>query len=481
MPLPHTRHWVVALLLFAVQPAWAASEFDGYRIPDHHWSAWSANLTASGRSSGDNISPDFRGHQGQFSVRGGGLLQWGRDSDREQHTLSLSPDVRGFRGTSQRRLGSPVFDELTDRQRQMIEALDVAGTMARYSARAPFGIAGSAVFRGRLSQDWSAREASQRIPPAEARGVSDFNSHSYFYLSSISIGPIVGRVRDATPVLDARTLEDRLTRTHALAQPLSEVGRARLAELLATRSAFRFAHTRPERYFWREVERLLREDGALAGTTLDSWSVLRVLEGVSPNLAPRFTGSSFQVFVTALAIRDHSNSSFQNSFAAFDHDTLIAAIRNQSSSEQNSRRDLASVGYDAEYHRPVGLRWQFDASQQLNWNDAAGALFLFDRLSATWMIADRWRATSNWTHSASSRGRSSSRKIEAWGLRHLAELQYQLEDAWALSLSWQHEQNHDRTHFAREDAFSLGVSYQFSGRFTAPGLIEPMQLAPPNR
>ena len=114
-------------------------------------------------------------------------------------------------------------------------------------------------------------------------------------------------------------------------------------------------------------------------------------------------------------------------------------------------------------------------------SDAADALFLFDRASATWMIADRWRASTNWAHSALSRERAGSRKFAFWNLSHLAELHYQLEDAWALSASWQHTQSHGRTSFAREDAFALGVSYQLFGRFAAPGLLEPMHLEPPNR
>lgn len=482
MPCSRPRFAVaLCLTLLAAQPARAASEFSGYRIPDHHWSAWSANLSASGRSTGSNASPDASSRDGLLSVRGGGVLQWGRDSDREQHALSLSPNLQGFRGTTEFGLGSPRFDERTTRRRQLFEALDVAAAMACYSGRLPLGFAGQALFRSQFAQQWSALGASRRTPPAEMRSVSDFNGHSHEYFSSIAIGPIVGRVRNATPVLDARILEDRLTRTGALTRPLSEAGRARLAELLATRSAFKYAHTRSERYFWREVEQLLQEDGALTASGLDSYSVLRVLEGISPGLAPRFTGASFEVFVTALATRNHSKFSNQSSSSLFDHDTLTALTRSQSASGQRTGRNLASVGYLAEYHRPVGLRWQLDGSQQLTWNDAADALFLFDRASATWMIADRWRASTNWAHSALSRERAGSRKFAFWNLSHLAELQYQLEDAWALSASWQHTQSHGRTSFAREDAFALGVSYQLFGRFAAPGLLEPMHLEPPNR
>lgn len=479
---PRLRHsFVLLALALTAVAARAQSEFAGYRIPDHRWSTWSGNLSASGQRTKFDQPVDARFSDGRLDVQARTSLTWGGDADRSQYALSLAPSFFGTRTSAERHIGAPVRDEGTTRFREAIEALDVFTSGAIYPARLPLGLSGSALFRGQFDQRWLSQSGIVRFPPAESRSVSDENGHSYQYLSSVSMGPIVGRVRNATPVLDARILEDRLARAGSLARPLSEDGRSKLAALLAMRGRLGNAHARPERYFWREVESLLRADGALGEQGLDAYSVLRVLEGVSPGDAQRFVGSSFQVFVTPVARRDHRNAAGRTTNSLYDHDTLVVQGRSEFSSADHARLDALTVGWLAEYHRPIGLRWQVDATQQLSWNDARDVLFVLDRVATTWGISDRWRASSNWTHSVFSRDRSGSRKVGSWVLNHLAEVQYQLEDAWSLGASWTHAQEHGKQTFRRSDSFSLGVSYQFSGHFVAPGLVEPMQLTPPER
>src|SRR5512147_348085 len=216
MSVPRLRSaFVLCFLAFSVQPVHATSEFYGYRIPDHHWSAWSGNLSFSGNRLKSDQTPDFSGTDGRLDFNAATSLVWGRDSDREQHALSLRPSVAGARRGSERRVGSPLVEESTSRQNQMAEGVEVFGSATQYPWTLPLGFSGSALVRGQFGQTWDSQGASRPAPPQELRLVADANGSTREYLTSVAFGPILGRVRNATPVLDAAILEERLTRTGA--------------------------------------------------------------------------------------------------------------------------------------------------------------------------------------------------------------------------------------------------------------------------
>src|SRR5205823_173566 len=80
--------------------------------------------------------------------------------------------------------------------------------------------------------------------------------------ADVSLGH--GRVRDATGVQLARLLEARLLEAGAIRAPLSRAAKERIAALYYLRPSLSVAHERPDRFFWREVGRVLREVGAEA-------------------------------------------------------------------------------------------------------------------------------------------------------------------------------------------------------------------------
>ncbi len=94
------------------------------------------------------------------------------------------------------------------------------------------------------------------------------NSNNQNLSGSISVG--VGRVRDATSVYQTQVLEQRLLRTGALKRRLSRDAIRQLAKLFSMQGDFGLVHDYPGKHFWREVERILRENGSLAGESLDA-------------------------------------------------------------------------------------------------------------------------------------------------------------------------------------------------------------------
>src|SRR5262249_36178008 len=140
-------------------------------------------------------------------------------------------------------------------------------------------------------QNWSRQtDTMGSVSVSQSNEVHDRRRSAF---GSASVG--FGRVRDASVVFAVEVLEERLTATGALARPPSPEARQRLAELFFQRDEFSSPHTRPERFFWNEVERILRDDGALTGDAIGAESILLALEAVRP-LVPNSQSSDFVRF-----------------------------------------------------------------------------------------------------------------------------------------------------------------------------------------
>src|SRR5262249_5648251 len=103
-------------------------------------------------------------------------------------------------------------------------------------------------------------------------------SNQYMYGANADVSIGWGRVRDATPVFSALLLEERLQRDHMLARTLSVDARNKLAALIAIEGDFAEVHDEPDKAFWSEVERIVREDGALTDGRFDAHAANHVRE-----------------------------------------------------------------------------------------------------------------------------------------------------------------------------------------------------------
>ena len=96
-------------------------------------------------------------------------------------------------------------------------------------------------------------------------------------------------------------------------------------------------------------------------------------------------------------------------------------------------------------HRPVGMRWQTDASASTSygigpereWSANASA-------RAQYMLADRWYASAGLQHEVRSVRLDGTRTEPAWILRPEANLNYLVEDSWSLGLGYETIQGHGR-------------------------------------
>jgi hypothetical protein len=292
-----------------------------------------------------------------------------------------------------------------------------------------------------------------------------------------------GRVRDATPVYQVQVLEQRLLETGTIQRELSRTARERLASLYTTEKEFAFAHSRPSKYFWRELELLLTDDGVLSERGLDAWAVQRLLEPLTIRGAvSRARGFSIGPQVLLSQLQQHSSFANASTTTIFVADTLYSTFESTTPrTEVNEVDNTIFSGLAVDWHQPFGPRWQVDAFSSGLLSESGHVFQLASAFQGVWLIADRWYAQAFVAHDLQAPGSGWDRSPETWDVRYGATLSYFLEDRWTLDLAADQRQLHEPTRYVRDEVFSLGVSYRFSGFLSAPGLFEPMRLTPPGR
>lgn len=453
----------------------------GYRIPEHRWNQWvvSADGSASHHFSTSGFGGESRG--GGFGGRLATGIKRGYDSDPLLYAWSLSAQVTGNRGWDHTSYRFPPSSQQQDRTQELLsQSFLWFGSVRSYPWRTPIALTAAMDHSLELQQEFASDDWVARNPPLTNESSQSSGLGLRDYRGSISLGTGVGRVRDATPVYQAQVLEARLQRTGALTRPLSDDSRRKLAALFATQSDVGFAHQRPNKYFWRELERVLREDGALAPGSLDAYDVFRLLEPVSVSIVVgRLTGWFVGPTVTVRTLRQRRTEESASFHVERDGGTIVNSSSSSFSSESNDRRDIVFSGFTAELHRPLGPHWQADAASTSLLSEAGEYLYVSSAASTSWIVSDRWLAILRLDHFLLAPGHALERKVQDWNATLSGELNYFLEDDWALRLTATERQNHSRFGFGRDGGVQLGVTYILSGLFEAPGLVGAMRPTPP--
>jgi len=470
--------FVLAVLagVACVRPTAASdSEFSDFRIPKHRWSTWAIDFSGGGRSSHNEV-PDQTGSEGLLSGGLRSVSEWGFDSDRLQHRLALSAHLLGERRHVERTLNDTLGRRASDiSSHNASETVALDGSTRLYPWRFPLGFDASGFGEATFGQSTVDVEDKVFTPFRSAfisRQEVDQNVASVG--ASLSLG--LGRVRDATGVYRAWLLEQRLLDTGNLTRRLSRAAREKLAALFYVEKRFAIPHDRPEKFFWREVERILREDGALENGALDAFAVYRVIEPAFEARTPARSAGFFvgpSIFVREMqAVRSQSS---RTEFTQIANDSVINRVAARLSQQDSFRDSFVGVGGQAEYHLPIDLRWQFDASSLVRYVDESKYLQLSSGAMVSYLIADRWYAD-GWANHSCARLGSGANQREAWSVGYGGSLSYYLEDAWRLGISWDGGNTHQDDRDASTQQFSLGVSYHIAGSLEVPGVVDPVRL-----
>ncbi len=481
----------VAILLLALPALALADPFSDFRIPDHYWRSGTLSASFLGDWAYASIAPAQVRQTYAASNLAPSLLV-ARDSD--PLLLSLSLALAGAtldRDVKQDQFVVGSTQHMQSHQQEVDESWNLSGSVRAYPWATPVGLGLSARATSAFAQAWTRSDLRNEIVvPARSTAVDTRrqNIHAYDYNLTLEGSAGVGRVRDATVIYDVYVLEERLRAIGALTRPLSKGAREKLAALYYVAPFYGDPHDRPDRYFWRDVERVLREDGALGERGFDPYSVLRANEGYFYRTL-RQRGWFVGPVVQARHVTDIERLDSRDDIWFYVNDTLTSHSASWDAVRNTVTLDQLNLGGSVEYHLPLGWRWQFDLTSEVTAPVRRGerGLAAASQGNATWLVADRWLASARLIHSRTyfrPRGGSSFTQNN-WTTLYILQLGWYVEDHVQVSASYQESQTRDNSlglplssYYSRDRRVSIGLAYRFLGALDAPGLIPPVRPLP---
>lgn len=480
-------------------PSWSAADpFNEFRIPAHSWQSGTASFSmkasrydASSAGTTDQMSKDQ-------SAQGSGDLRFDRayDSDRLAHGWTIAVGNNLYLSRSERATSyefSPTHDRQKEWSRAPVEAAVLSAYLRSYREDSRIGLQLSA---SGGAQWWENLWRSDRVTLDDLSDSRNETRDSrqqidYRYIADLSAILGFGLVRDATVVQDVYVMERRLQEAGVLSRPLSAAARAQLAQLLQVIPRLYQVHNRPTRFAWREIERVLREDGALVDGRLDAYSQSYAMEfyRVGPEWR-RATGSFVGLMLRGSHEHQIRREDEHTGYRIFLADTLFAVAENSFALHRDFEVDQLDIGPSLEWHRPVGWRWQWDAFSRalIGARTKEKGLLTESGIAVAWLVADRWQARGSLQHFREYRVPETSQSrypVDRWSVRSTLSLDYFLEDHLKVTAQYVEGQERStsfspylaspRGRFIRNDSIYLALTYRFLGRVSAPGLMETMR------
>src|SRR5207249_4094517 len=229
-----------------------------FRIPEARSFSWTLRTSAQWHAS-EIGEPDI--HE-LTRFRSGDLRS---DLHRHSESERQLSDIRSTAsGSWNWRLSRDVYEGqqnlFQSRFDQDSYALFLGTSWTRFLGETNWGIDATLDASYDFRRDASSRLQTRITSTLDDRDGAGSERREYFGTGDAALGLGYGRVRDVTGVFDAQVVAQRLAATGRLLHPVSHGALEKLAQLFSVGSGFGVAHDRPTRYFWREVERILRED-----------------------------------------------------------------------------------------------------------------------------------------------------------------------------------------------------------------------------
>jgi hypothetical protein len=519
----------VVLCLLCFSSFIRADEFAGFRIPEHRVHSLRGDVVGTYLSSDSYYSPNYAVSdiRHNTSLEGKMLLSGAylQDSDRRWLSIISSVAAAGIdiKQSSLSHNGS--LSELKEKNVGERWEASVQGRI--HPLTVPLGIEGSLIATGLYGQSWkTVKDAYHNNPPliTHAEGQRTQSNYQYYFTGNASVG--WGRVREVSVVYDVTILERRLQDCGMMTRPLQQDTKQKLMDLLYVQSDLKSVHERPARFFWKEMQAVLEADGGVKPGGLDAYALYRVAEpylgqynvrsssystyqGIQDDEGYRYRTQDRPSF-SAVGSFSRYRGYFVGLTAEFTHahdvqrlttetmnytedDSAAAAYYNRQYVHENSWSDVLSIGGRFEIHKPIGMRLQLDGSTRVLFpqQDAPKAMKVSSRVTATYLVADRWLCSVSALqfHNIQRINRSNAleRIQDDWGTDLAANLAYYIEDNLALSLQWENQQNkatyryanydnqyavfYRQSNYNRYNIVYLGITYHILGKMSAPGVI----------
>jgi len=476
------RRLSLALVLCAAAAPVLADEFADFRAPDYRTYTLDVRASASASGAFSNryeVDRDGRG-SGDLAALG----SWQHDADRAHTAMAWQFGANGDRYHQRR--DDPPYASNT-RETRAREYWAASWEQRNYT----HVLALNWSLRTDLERAWyqdtyAGRGMRNTAFPAESQYDDDSHADTYAVREALVLG--IGHVRDATPVADARVLEDRLLKGGILARPLSRRARLALARVYALEGAFEIVRQRPRDAEWAGLERILREDGAMRDSTGGVVQALRALEpwiGASAARLPhsplvRQRGLFAGVYASGRRAWNHYRYVTHRYYRTTLEDTTVAEDQSRFASSGSGRSDELGVGGRLEWHRPFGRVWQADVV-----NDVSGPIGPH-KMGSTYVataafrgaVADRWIAGPSFRYVRETRGYRHRLEQDDWRASGGVDVTVFLEDRLGLTAYASDQQNGTPRSFDRGLSTGFELTWRFAARLTARDLMLPLAAMP---
>lgn len=480
-------------LACAATSAHAGSPYEAFRFPDVRTQQFSTNgrfSMSSGRSTQLDFAQRDYNTQAQFALSGSRLDQ----TDRHTRRLTLNTRTLWAKGLDRMTdvFGTTINSVASDRDFMVLNSgLSWSEDWFTENSRWGFGSTVSAVhLYGRSGRE---SKSSGLTPPNEDIGLGSAVDWNYFAVGTWTIDAGRGRVRDVTGVVRAAALAERLESFGRLAHPLSEGASLKLAQLFSAEGELFSVHERPDRFVWREVARILRDDGALKNNELDAEALERVQEYLAPRaLFSLHHGTRLEAVLELSRAGGHTDSRRHTANLSLNGGTVTSASSSDASSSIRQDIRRSRVGVAVETSHPQGLFSQWAATCRLLTGDGpARSLEMTTMGSYQRMLLDRLYSSVRAEHRTFITKSGDSYGEPVWNIDLAGTLSYLVEDHWSIDLLVRHGQAVERSNrisnpfpgflsTGTSNQLNLGLTWRPSGRFDSPtlGISErPMAMA----
>jgi hypothetical protein len=502
------------MLLALPVTAFAGDEFSSFRIPANSYLDWRGGASTSGAWQNSSVGPD---HSSSSYFSGSGsssFASWREDDAR------VSQWTGGFSAGGTRRhdesldhfldyLDSGLTSTATSGgSRSMQESAGLSTSQSWYAASAPIGLIGSISGQWADDQYWSSARRLRQNSLAPLDPVEQLSSRVFKrYSSGMSAGAgwILGRVRNATGVFEARVLEARLLRLGALNRPLSAQGRQRLADLMYAHRDVGVGTARPAAPVMDAVERILYEDGALRDSVLTASDLFHLTESIfdrylggnsiGPDGLPRSPiARASGAFISVQLFTTHSRTAARQDLTQttipYTAGTPGTPVEQRQTGSSKQTSDGTQLHLAAEWHHPSSMRSQWDATSGfdkiLSGSDRGFAFF--NQLGWTYIAADRWLIGAGASQQRKSqRTKEHVTLADDWGTSVSVGIQYLVIDRVSIGFGASQAWNKSRNdlYFASAldpraaawfngGSFNLAMSYRFAGSSHIAGVYPAM-------
>ncbi|MBI5060250.1 hypothetical protein HZB60_10785 [candidate division KSB1 bacterium] len=458
---------VSLILIFSYCTGARADDFKDFRIPAHHVQKWYlamdgsyAQRHSSGIDYGDKAENYTGGASGYYSR----LF----DSDPRRLSFSLRGSGDGRRSWSHHdQIVTSGEHDQDSRTRQLNES--VSGNADARLYPWAMAVGGEVSLGGAASyyQYWNSSGSQLVGDTLYSLHEDRRESWDYHYSGNADLSVGYGRVRDVNAVYLTRIFEERLLESGYIESGLTAETRRKVAALLFQRSDYKSLHNRPDRFFWSDIEKLLRDDPAVRGRGLDAYNLYRIDEPLGSEAFRSFLRQRGYFVGPVLSAR-HRNSIDRSTTYWQQIDAANGVITYDSARAEYQRSqsfdDDVLAGLRGEYFLPIGMRWQLGAAAEAVFalNDTVDGFETNSELSAEYVIAGRWQAAAGiFTNRRISEPSSPySGTYDTWSVGFSADLRYFVEDKLSINLDF--DENQDRPfpdHFYRTRSLSFGISY----------------------